>query len=1581
MKKYAKWVSVLILTPFLLILLLTVLLYLPPVQNWAVKQVASYASESTGMDISVEHVQLVFPLKLGVEGVKVLQPVDSLKNSRNLTLRNKKDTVADIQKMVVDVQLLPLFSNQVMVDELNFTRMKVNTTNFIHEARIKGDVGKLQLVAHGIDLGKERVNVNDALIKDARLSVELSDTVPPDTTPSTNFWKINIQKLKLKNTDFTLHMPGDTLQVNAYLGDALARTTYLDLYKGLYQIQHLDWKNGRVNYDQNFERPVPGMDFNHLAFSDMAVKADSFYFCDSRIDVKIQEAKLKEKSGLKINQLYGRFVMDSVKMQLPDLYLRTPVSNLQASVDFDMNAFAEKNPGKIMARVNGALGRSDLFLLIGDALPKQMKNRWPYYPMKVEGSFKGNMQRASFSGVKLSLPTVFQLSTDGTIANLMDMDHLKANVDLQARTYNLGMVTAMLDPSLTQEIRIPSGISINGNVKVDGTKYATRLALTEGKGSMKVDATVDARTRKDGSLDMNSLAYQAKLQASNIQARHFLPHQDLYTFTGAVEAKGVGTDFLSPRTRLMAKVKVNQVHYDKYHLHDVLADAQVANGKIHATLDSKNDLLNGVIAVSALASTKKLQATLVADVRHADMYQLQVTQKPVGVSLCGQIDIHSDLKDNHKVWASMDDITVRAGDNVYRPVGVNLDVLTTRDTTHAIASCGDFRLNMDAHGGYQMLFDRVVGLQKELWKQFKNRRIDQVQIRNSFPLGHIYLSTGRDNFISRFIKYMGYDFKSVEMDLNASPLAGLEGYMNIDSLVASGIQLDTIRALVHTQGDTIRYSARVQNNKHNPQYVFRALVDGEVQEHGSNVKARIYDAANKLGVDVGLAAMLQPNGVKLSLIDTHPILGYKEFVANDSNYVMLSDDGRVSADLVLKAAAGNMGMRVYSNDKNEDALQDITVSMSRFNLDKVLSVIPYMPDITGIMDGDFHVIQTKEELSVSSNLKIDNLVYEKCPMGDVGSEFVYMPKSDGSHYVDGILTYEGEDVATVKGTYQSEGAGYLDATVGLDKIPLHFINGFVPDQLLGLKGYGEGKLAVKGALNKPHVEGEVYLDSAYLISEPYGISMRFDDDPVRIVDSKLLFENFMMYANNESPLNLQGNLDFSNVDRMMLDLRMRAQNFLLIDAKENLRSEAFGKAYVNFFAMMKGPLTGLQMRGKLDVLGNTDMTYVLRESELSTDSQLDELVKFTDFKSGKEETIVRPAIEGFDMMLSMSIDESAHILCALNEEKTNYIDLMGGGDLQMKYNPVDNIQLTGKYTLNNGAMKYSLPIIPLKTFTIQDGSYLEFTGDPFNPILNITATENMKSTVNEGQGTGRSVDFVCGVKLTQTLSKPGIQFIISAPNDMTMQDELNTMSIEERGKIAVTMLASGMYLSGGNTSDFSMNSALSSFLNSEINNIAGSAMRSLGLDLGMSVDNSTNASGALHTDYNFKFAKRFFNNRLSFTIGGKVSSGAEMENAGNNDSFFNNVELQYRLNEGASQYIRAFYNNNTYDWLEGLVGEYGVGFMWRRKLQHFKDIFRFKTEKQDVPVENVRQDTIVRKKMEDSTSVKPRFFDPLREKL
>ena len=149
-------------------------------------------------------------------------------------------------------------------------------------------------------------------------------------------------------------------------------------------------------------------------------------------------------------------------------------------------------------------------------------------------------------------------------------------------------------------------------------------------------------------------------------------------------------------------------------------------------------------------------------------------------------------------------------------------------------------------------------------------------------------------------------------------------------------------------------------------------------------------------------------------------------------------------------------------------------------------------------------------------------------------------------------------------------------------------------------------------------------------------------------------------------------------------------------------------------------------------------------------------------------------------------DEGAHIMCALNTDQSNYIDLVGGGSLRMQYNSIDNLRLTGRYTLSNGEMKYSLPVIPLKTFTIQDGSYVEFIGDAMNPRLNITATEETKASVSTDGGTGRSVLFNCGVKITKTLQDMGLEFIIDAPEDMAIHNELQTMTAENRGKLAVT---------------------------------------------------------------------------------------------------------------------------------------------------------------------------------------------------
>jgi hypothetical protein len=366
---------------------------------------------------------------------------------------------------------------------------------------------------------------------------------------------------------------------------------------------------------------------------------------------------------------------------------------------------------------------------------------------------------------------------------------------------------------------------------------------------------------------------------------------------------------------------------------------------------------------------------------------------------------------------------------------------------------------------------------------------------------------------------------------------------------------------------------------------------------------------------------------------------------------------------------------------------------------------------------------------------------------------------------------------------------------------------------------------------------------------------------------------------------------------------------------------------------MRGELSKLRVVGRLDVLPTTDLNYILRDSPITTDNRLKELVTFTNLSDTTTVTTVKPVVDGMLMNFTVNVIDGAHVKCWINADHSNYLDLVGGGNLKMKYDSGE-ITITGRYTINQGEMKYSLPVIPLKTFTIANGSWLEFTGDLLNPRMNITATERVRAAVSEN-GANKMVAFDCGVVITKSLKDMGLEFIIEAPEDQSIASELAMMSTESRGKVAVTMLTTGMYLSDSNTSSFSMSSALNSFLQSEINNIAGNALKTMDFQMGM--DKTTSDDGTMHTDYTFKFAKRFWNNRLNISVGGKISTGNDV--AGQNRSFFDNVDVQYRLSETSNQYMRLFFKDNVYDFLEGYVRQFGAGYMYKRKLQNLKDLF------------------------------------------
>ncbi len=1537
--------AIAVLTPILLFFILAALLYLPPVQNWAVKKVAAIASDKTGMEITVGHVNLEWPFDLGIDDFRMLHPNDSLKNVT--------DTIADIGHLTANIQLRPLLNKHVVIDELSMRETKLNTNGFISDLRIKGQMKELCLSSKGIDLDKETVEVNGARLVKADLDIQLSDTAAVDTTTSDNKWIINADSLSIHQSRVAIHLPGDTLHIDAYMGHAVAKEADIDLGKSIYKVSSLRWDDGKLNYDNRFEPSAPGFDANHIALSYIYLGIDSISYTPQGTSFYVHKTSFKEKCGIEIAKLEGGIKFDSAfnKVQIPALSLRTPDSDIYTEVDMDFNAFDERNPGKMRVRLNTQLGKQDLMKLLGD-MPPSFIRRYPNHPIAIKGSLNGNMQQLEFTGLDINLPTAFHLSANGTVGHLTDMSKLQADLKMSAKTQDIGFVTTLLDPKTMKDYRIPNGITLDGTLKANGPRYTADLIAREGQGTVKLKGNATIPQNAKGEMMACQISYDADIGIKNLNLHHFMPKDSLYNLSADISAKGYGTDILSKNTRLTADATLQQLQYGSWNLNNMTAKATISNGRTHATITGHNALFTGDITADmllapALSKDHTIEAQLCADLSKADLFQMRMTDKPLTIGMIGDLSIKSNLKDTHYISGLIDNISIKDEKNTYNPTKVGLLLKTNRDTTYARMQSGDFIVKLDAQGNYERVLKQLTTITDSVFSQFEDKVIDQPAIKRLLPTMKLHVESKRDNPIANLLKTQEIDFKDLLIDLNLSPETGINGSAHLYSLNYDSTRIDTIHLNLTQKGDRLTYQGQVRNNRRNPQFVFNALIDGHVHEHGALAGLRYYDKDGKMGVRIGATAEMEDGGIRFKLMPDRPTVGYKEFNLNKDNFIFLGNNKKIQAKVDL-ISDDRTGLKLYTENQDSTMLQDLTLSCNRIDLGEITSVIPYLPKITGKLNGDYHILQDQnEKFSVVSDMAVQDMTYEGAPIGNISTELVYLMKEDDTHAIEAHLMLNDEEFGTLSGNYQNKDEGQIDATFNMTRFPLSLVNGFIEDQIVGLEGFAEGELAIKGTLRHPKVDGELYVEEAYLVSLPYGIRMRFDNDPVRVIDSRLLLENFGLYAYNDEPINMMGNIDFSDMDRITMDMRMRARNLLLINSKQEAKSIAFGKAYVNFVARMQGPLEQLDMRGRLDVLSSTDMTYMLLDSPLSTDNRLDELVKFTDFSDSTQTIVVKPVPTGLNADLTISVAQGAHIVCDLNVEQTNYIDLIGSGDLRMKYNH-EGINLTGRYTLSRGEMKYSLPVIPLKTFTIKDGSYVEFTGDAMDPKLNITATEHLKASVG-GEGNPRVVAFECGVIITQTLNNMGVQFIIEAPEDNIINGDLNSMGAEERSKVAVAMLTTGMYLADSNTSGFSMNAALSSFLQSEINNIAGSALKTL--DLSVGIDNTTDATGSMQTDYSFKFAKRFLNNRLKIEIGGVVSSGANSPQ-GQKQSFFDNVSMEYRMNQSGTMNAKLFYQQNVYDWLDGYTNMYGGGFLWRRKLSNFWDIFQF-WKKEEQPMRRI----------------------------
>ena len=1293
---------------------------------------------------------------------------------------------------------------------------------------------------------------------------------------------------------------------------------------------------GNAAYHIGNAPALTGLDPSHIEVSDINLSVDSVYYAGNDIRGNIHNFELKERSGLEILSTEGRLITDKNTIRIPSLELKTLDSYLSFDAMADWGVTQSARDSRLSGRLFIELGKSDLFKLVPD-MPEEFIKKYPSTPLQVRAGIDGTIDHLTLTGMTLGLEGHIRMTAEGEIINVMDSLNRKATIHLDTRFTD----TRFLEP-LTGGVSIPTNTLLKGLFALEGEQLRTSFQLTPPEG--EILAKADYHLGNEG--------YEAEMTINELNLHQFMPADSLFNLAAAMQVKGQGTDFFSAKTSLQAKADINHLQYGTRTFAGITLTADFKESNALAQLDIKDNLANVTSRLEATIHPNKIKADLTTNVQNLNLQELQLTNKSIKVSQNIDIRFSTDLKKSHQMQASLNNIQIITPTKTFKTKDILAGFTTAKDSLRCYANAGDLTFLLGAKGDVDYLSRSIESVTKHLDEQWKAKSIDQNAIRELLPEARFRIFARNDNPLSNILAMDQIQFNRLYVNLTTSPVNGLNGEAYVYGLQTDSLQLDTLYFNSSQDTEKLVFTSGVKANKTPFQDAFDISLNGDIGSDNAHLTIEYLNDKKQQGAYLGLVAALHKNGISLQVSPNNPTLVYRTFHVNPNNYIYLSDNGRIHADLKLYDDQYT-GFHFYSTP-DSTAQQDLTLEINRIDIAEFRRIVPYMPDIAGLISAEAHYIQQEKLAQVSIETTVNQLEYNQIALGDWAFSGVYLPKETGEHRIDGYVTLNDEEIASLNGSFFSStrpsDAGTISANMVLHHFPLDIANPFIPDKMAKLSGDIDGTMGVNGQTDNFLMNGSINLDEVGIEIPQASLKLRFDNRPVEVKDSKLTFNEFSIFTQGKSPFTIDGTIDMANLSDPKLDLRMNARNFELINSKRTKESLIYGKLYVDFSSMLKGDMGNLTMRGNMNVLGNSDFTYILEDSPLTVEDKLAETVTFVNFNDTT--TARRPPIQelslgGLNMLMTMHIDEAVQARIDLTPNGSNYMLLEGGGDLSFQYTPDGSMLLNGRYSLMSGEMKYELPVIPLKTFYIRNGSYIEWTGNIMNPTLNIQASERVRASVSDNGEGSRNVNFDVGVNITNRLENLGFTFTLEAPDDGTLQNELASMSAEERNKLAVTMLVTGMYMgTSSSSSKFDANSALNSFLQSEISNIAGSALKSVDVNFGMETNNDE--SGGTSTDYNFQFAKRFWNNRFQVVIGGKISTG---NNVNQSESFIDNVSLEYRLDNSGTRYIKIFHDKNYESVLEGEVIETGVGIVLRKKVSKLGDLFIFRKRKKAVKEE------------------------------
>ena len=1544
--RYLLWsIGVIILLPFLIVFLL----YLPFVQNYIKDKAVGYVADNYGMVVSVGQFRLGYPLNLTLQDVYVGEtPTDTLAAVGNLHL---EVGVEDILQQCLSVRELRLCHvNFGMSDDTTGMNLKVLTDT-------------LSLKARKIDLKNRWVNVDAIRLAGGDVSMGVGVSKETDTAQSTPMdWLISVEQLVLDRISYRMSMESIP---SLDAGLAQGKVSGFDLALGT-QIVDVDslavsgawcrlvtasgdtlqepetvtndsiisvpWtvRVNCVNMDNSvFNMSEQGASKATIALYGIGVRVEDVFNQGTRIRAKLKDVWASQQDGVTLTSLQGDVRLDTVLTSLQGGYICTSNSKIkiEAGADADFQNLPGQSPLSLI--VSGYIGMSDIVYFYPE-LPQELWNR----QMRINTSLSLTDNRFQLGQLILDMPGHFKITGSGSIAGFQNMNKMKGSLILRGELPDVSFLRYILPDS---GVDIPMGMDLLAKVDAKQGDLQGTLRMCCQEGCLSVD----------GGYHFVKKMYDGEIVLNHFPIYRFLPADSLGLATGSIRLTGHSFDWSSAQAEAYAWIRA--FDYKGHSYERIALGVSLDRTRLRGSLMSQDKIAPLGLVFKGDSILGDYKVALSGKLGVIDLHQLHFMPEPFAIGTGIKLEASVGKDERYSLNVKLDSLKISDAYKRYNLGDLDVKMRSEFQGTWLDIISGDLLLKFQTEAPLLGFVEHMEKVAEVVQSQIEQRNVNMDLISKDLPYFTLDINGANKNAIARFLQLQGIGFKSLNAGIVSRRRSGLRFGVVVKQPYVGTVSLDSVQVGVWQTGKSLMYSMQTNSSSDTWKGLFNIGVTGRAQGEYFRVELTQKDEKNRVGFELGVNTVLKDSVVSVSFFPVNPILAYSQWMVNVDNRVDIGKHGRLRAN--LRMAYQNKLISIQSLPDEDERVDRIQTDIVGVDLAALSTMLPLMPMLKGELNSKLLMYTFQKQMGVDGNVMVKDLGYEGKRVGTLNLDTKYLlGKQFTEHDVDLKLSVDTLYQAFVQGKFNtSKEQSRLNLDVKIPSLPLNMINAFIPEDVMSLGGVLLGDMRLRGTMEKPTLNGEITFKEGNVDVVMLGTKFRLDSTRIPVKSGKLRFNKYRFIAPNNSELVLNGAVTLTPFDRMRMDLSLNARNFEVVNVKKNKTSMIYGKAYAGMNAKLTGPFTNLNMTGGINLLNSTDITYTLRSSDPTLEDKSVDLVRFTSFRDSAEieEAVFLTKVDAssFAMKMQIEIGDQVRAGVDLSEDGTNHANIQGGGNLVLVTNPESGMTLSGKYILTGGTVEYNVPIVGKKEFNIRSGSFVEWTGNMMNPLLNISAAEQVKADVEEGDQS-RQVVFESIIRIENTLSRPDITFDLSAPNDMVIQNQLATFSPEERTRQALNLLIYNSYTAPGaataSTNNTNMaNNAIYSFVENELNKYT----RKAGLTVGF--DSHGTEENMMKTDVTYQFSRQLFNDRVRVKIGGRISTdGNEGEGSSLQDNLVDDISIEYVLTKKRNLYAKVFRHSNYESVLDGEVVQTGAGVVWRKTFRKFKDLFKNKNREE-----------------------------------